>query len=352
MEKKWLIVLIILAIIVVLGIIILLLIKPQLSPNSNSNLETCNSLSYSSSSAKNLVFFATEKQAREYSQYLESISPYNQNSFNIYFLDYSPECELYQGKAVLCYNSDLIKKASSCPNDIIIVIKDYPRNIRSSAYMNVISINSRDNKNVLIHEMGHALAFLSDEYVPSTLPRKSENCQKTCDLFKDCFQGCGKEDYYRSINSGVMKTLSTSDYGIYNENLISKYLLNSNAITGNVIENEVDCSNQQYYLIQGVYSDNKITMESKSIEQGCLGNSGTGDFSYNLILNNKLNYTGNFNPEFIFTDSSEGGEVLSSDRPFLLKVQIVADSKLLEIRKESVLAKINLQDIDSRPCKT
>ena len=347
MEKKTIII-ILLAMILILAAIIILVSRPQLSPTSNSNLETCNSISYASSSAINLVFLSTQEQAKEYSDYLETISPYNKDSFNIYQIEDNQNCDLYQNKAVFCYSKELVKKASSCPNDIIIAITSHPASIRSSAYMNVISINSNNNKNVLAHELGHALAFLADEYVPATLPKKSENCQKTC-TFKPCFQGCSNEDYYRSIDNGIMKTLSSSDYGDYNKNLISKYLP-SNSITGHAIEETQECSNQEYYLIQGNYSEDKIQVISKSIEPGCIGNTGVGDFSYNLILDNNLNFTGNFNPEFIFTDSDSEGGVLISDGLFFLKIPIIENAKTLEIIKENKIAEINLQE-DSRPCR-
>lgn len=349
MDKKWEIIgVLILAILVVL--FLLLSHLPNLSPEQESNLETCNSLSYSSSSATNLVFIATESQTQEYFHYLTSSSPYSQDSFNTYYIDYKPECELYQQKAVLCYNEELVKKASSCPNDVIIVIQSQPSTIRSSSYMNVVSINSNNNKNVILHELGHALAFLADEYVPATLPRKSENCQKTCN-FQQCFQGCSKEDYFRSIDNGVMKTLSSSDYGDVNENLILKQISKSSSITGNIIQDEVNCEKQEYYLIQARYENDNIITFNKSVETGCIGNNGMGDFSYNLVMSDNSTYSENFNPELIFTDSDESGEVLASDREFFLKIPIITNSKSLEIIKETKLAEINLQDIDSRPCK-
>ena len=353
MEKKGVIILIASLVIILVIAAVFLISRPSLSPSAKTILEECKSLSYSSESSLNLVFFSSGKQAEEYSDYLFSVAPYQKSLFNIYYIDsYSPECELYQGKAILCYNQELIKKASSCPNDIIVIIEDKPSNIRSSSYVNVVSINSNNNKNVLVHELGHALAFLGDEYVPATLPKSSKNCQKTCDLFEECFEGCSKEDYYRSVDNGVMRTLSTSDYGEFDKSLIlEKLSSHTSLITGNVIEEETDCQNQEYYLIQGEYANNGIVISQKSSETGCLGSNGVGDFSYNLILSDDSVYTGDFNPEFIFTDSDEGGEVFTSDREFLLKIPAIKTSKSLEIIKETTLAEINLQDIDSRPCQ-
>ena len=94
-------------------------------------------------------------------------------------------------------------------------------NVRSSSYMNVLSINSQNQKTIIAHEFGHNFAYLADEYVPAKLPRKARNCVASCEKFSDkkdgCFEGCSKENYFRSVNSGIMKSLLSNDYGLFNE---------------------------------------------------------------------------------------------------------------------------------------
>ncbi len=355
MNKKLLIIIIAIFAVLAFTFTYYFLNKSKLSP---VQLENCNTLSYSSPQAKNIVFFSTKQQAQEYSDYLLSHEPFSKNkqAFNFYYIaSYFPECELYQEKAILCYSRELVKQASSCPNDYIIVIDTKPSPIRSSSYMNTLSLNSNHNKNVLLHEIAHALAFLADEYVPSALPSKSKNCVSDCSKFSvsdGCFEGCSKNEYFRSIQSGVMRTLSSSDYGTLNNQLILSYLPLSTKITTSIISEDIDCENGNYYLIEGKYQDNQINIISQNIEQGCLGSNGIGDFEYNLILTDNTAYQESFNPELIFTDNETGGSVEISKGPFYLKLPIIEKAKTLEISKTGeLLAQINLQGLDAKPCR-
>ena len=180
-------------------IIFLLAPAPSSSPKS-TNLETCQTLSYSSPEAANLVFFSEKSEAEKYSNYLfKEITPFKENkdSFNIYYItNYLPECELYQGIATLCYSKELTQKAASCPNDYIVVLDEQPSSIRSSSYMNVLSINKAHQLSVFPHEIGHAFANLAEEYVPAKLPRSQQNCVENCEEFnginEDWEQGCSE----------------------------------------------------------------------------------------------------------------------------------------------------------------
>ena len=258
------------AILVVIGIVILYLqSNSQLSP---SDLSECKTLSYASDNAKNIVFFSTKDQAKTYSDYLLSNEPFSETkgAFNFYYIEEEiPECELYEEIALLCYSRQLVKKASSCPNDYIIVLQNKPSSIRSSAYMNVLSLNLNHNKNVFLHEFGHAFAFLADEYFPSTLSKKAKNCVKSCDEFtnpEQCFQGCSKADYYRSIRAGVMKTLSSNEYGDFNNQIILSNLPSSSLITGKATSETKDCSSEKYYLVEGKYENNQISILNKQVD--------------------------------------------------------------------------------------
>ena len=116
-----------------------------------------------------------------------------------------------------------------CPNDYVVVLTDMKRHLRSSAYQNVMSLNINHDKSVILHEFGHVFANLADEYVPSIIPWGSKNCVKNCQDFEKqgvggCFIGCSQDDYSRSTESSVMRTLSTVDYGELNEGLIEEDL--------------------------------------------------------------------------------------------------------------------------------
>jgi hypothetical protein len=263
---------------------------------------------------------------------------------------------------LLCYSSEVIKKASSCPSDIIVAIQDQPSNIRSSSYMQVISLNSKNPITVLPHEIGHSLSNLAEEYTPAKIPAKSKNCQKSCSfpISDGCFLGCSEETYQRSIDNGIMRTLSSSTFGKYDEFLILESIKNKQTkITGQVSQQPTNCEQEKYYLIQGVYNSSSIEFKEKSIEYGCPGTNGNGDFSYKLILEDNSQYFSPFNPELIFTDSQQEnqetieGQVFTSEKEFVLKVPTIKESKSLEIynAEDQKLAELNLQDLKNTPCK-
>jgi len=339
--------------------------QPSISPTQTQSLEECQSLSPTTQGAINLVFFSDKAQAQKYADYFLKIKPYdtNKQSINIYYIpDYEPECELYKDIAILCYSKELVKKASSCPNDFIIVLKQQPSNIRSSAYMNVLSINTRHPMSVLPHEMGHALANLAEEYTPAKLPSGQKNCVSSCSKFtseiNECKLGCSEESYSRSIDNGIMRTLSSNEYGIYDEMLIQEKIDKkfSTKITGQVI-NE-DCKDQKYYLIEAGYNsqDNTIQTISRSVQKGCVGDNGDGGFTYNLYdSQDNLIDTDSFNAELIFTDAPGeieiDGETYNNDGQFMLKLSALPDAKNLQITHQDKTTEINLQGIGASPCR-
>jgi len=369
MDKK-VIGIIILLIFVLTSLIIFIIIsqKTGLSPNTSNvqtNLEECNSLIYNRENAFNLLFFSDKQGAQNYSDFFFQTPPFseNKNSFNIYYIDnFTPKCELYKGIAILCYSRELIKKAASCPNDYIIVLKNEKPEIRSSSYMNVLSINTNHQLSVLSHEFGHAFGNFAEEYVPASIPKGSKNCLFSCEEFGDtkngCYEGCSKNNAFRSIESGVMRTLSTNNFGKYNEILLLNEIneINQQTITGNVVNNIVDCSKENYYLIEAIYKDNKIELITKTLENGCFGENGAGPFSYKIIKTDNSEIRGNeFNPELIFTDAPKNGEINGEtyiqEGTFLLKIPEITNSKSLEISLDgNRIIEINLKDVGARPC--
>jgi hypothetical protein len=364
MDKKWLTI-VILAASIPLILIIFDLITPDqgLSP-TGSTIEDCNTLEFNDESSTNLVFFSSKSEASKYKDFFQETAPYKENkkSFNFYYIDsYEPECELYKGIATLCHSKELVKKASSCPNDLTLVIDDQPSNIRSSSYQNVLSINKNHPLTVLTHEFGHAFANLAEEYTPARLPSRTENCVQSCESFSyeinGCFKGCSQSTYFRSIDSGVMRTLNSNEYGKLNEALILERINKPKlSITGKAITNENQCDNKLYYLIEGSYQGENIVLIDKTLEVGCLGQNGAGPFNYQLKTNaNEILTESDFNPEFIFTsapsDSGIDAEVFESDKNFFLKIPKIPQAESLTILKENQeLANIRLNDIGARAC--
>jgi len=179
-----------------------------------------------------IVFFTEgldKSYVQDYVDYFLASEPFSKNKekFNFYYAGSGAECEIFQNIAVYCYSRSLVKSSSVCPNDYVVVLADRPRKIRSSAYMDVMSLNVNHNKNVILHEFGHVFANLADEYVPSKIPLGAKNCFSKCEEYKGfegCYQGCSKGDYYRSSENSIMRTLKTDDYGELNSQLMNENL--------------------------------------------------------------------------------------------------------------------------------
>ncbi|MBT3405507.1 hypothetical protein HN832_00610 [archaeon] len=177
--------------------------------------------------AINIVFITTQNNSalEKYIQtFLETV-PFSQNKekFNFYKIDHDPECKIIQNTAVYCYSKKLIKESSNCPNDFIVAISDQEPKIRSSAYSNVISINSKHSPTVFIHEFGHVFANLADEYIPAKIPSGATNCNQE-PIYETSFKGCSTTKHFRPSIASIMKTLQSTSYDLFNENLINKII--------------------------------------------------------------------------------------------------------------------------------
>ncbi len=215
----------------------------QKSP-ATDELSKCNALKFSGEGAINLLFFATQEQAKEYSDFLFQTQPYDNyhNRFNVYYNDnYIPECDIYKGIAILCKSREMRKEALLCQYDYIIVLVDNIESaIRSSTYADTLSLNLAHPMPVLPHELAHAISNLADEYVPAgALPAGQKNCVLSCSDFngldEGCFDGCTDNKHIRSIDKGVMSTLASNDYGRYNEFLIGQSIIDQSATNTDLI---------------------------------------------------------------------------------------------------------------------
>jgi len=224
MKRVFIIVVIVMAI-----IISLFVFSTHLFPSPQGTCEVI--LENSGEDKVDVVFFTngvSKSKIENYVDFFLESEPFslNKEKFNFFYAGKS-DCKIVKDNLLFCYSKNLIRESSVCKNDYLVVLSDKPRNIRSTAYMNVISININHPNSVLLHEFGHVFANLADEYVPSILPRGAENCVKTCTKFNNvdgCFQGCSKDNYYRSSESSVMRTLSTDDYKKLNIQLIEEKL--------------------------------------------------------------------------------------------------------------------------------
>ena len=310
--------------------------SPVLSPGPSSEIgEGCNVLQEDGDGI-NILFFSGREVAKDYLDYFLESEPFNAaaDNFNFFYIeDEVPECELYRGDVFYCYSRELVKKSSVCPNDYIVVFGDYPGDIRSSAFMNVLSINSNHPKSVFLHEFGHVFAHFAEEYVDENakIPSKAKNCVSSCEDFGEgveCFEGCTKSSYYRSSFESVMRTLNFRDYGFLNNQFISERIeedvIDSNLfITGNAISSDADCSESEYYLVE--LGSGKV---SKSVHAGCSGTPGYGDTEYLVLAeDDSVFLKGKYNNDLIFTTlpSAEGeisGRTDSYEGEIYLKIPV------------------------------
>lgn len=355
--KNGLIISLTISIIIILSIIAFQISRPNYSPSKKI---TCNTIAYNGEGKSSILFFASEKTSKQYYNELFSYPPFNKiEEFNAYYTEEPVNCSLYKNTALLCNSKSIIQKAASCPSDYIIVIKDESPDIRSSTYSNILSLNNQNSQKVIVHEFGHAFASLADEYVPASLPKNSKNCAKNCDSFEknSCFDGCSKSELFRSIDSGIMRSLSAKSFGSFDESIInSKIAKMTSKVTGNVVSDQQnDCENQKYYLIEGNYSDGNIEISNQSLEHGCAGKYDEGEFNYSLVTNaNKAISSNQININIIFTDiqnqeTLEGGSEQYSG-PFTIRLPYNEETNKLLISYDGKTKQINLQNPTYIPC--
>lgn len=334
--------------------------------NSPYEFESCKTLQYSGDNKFNILFFSDRKSSESYMNFLLDTPPFDEHKsdFNFYYIDtYNPECENYRGQAILCYSKELIRKAGSCPNDFILVLRD-AGSLRSSAYMNVGSLNTNHPMTVFTHEFGHLFASLSEEYTPAPILRGSKNCVSNCDSFggssDGCYKGCSDSEYFRSIDSGVMRTLNSNEYGSYNLNLIRGRILDrtNSKITLFAVQESSVCSSEEYYLLHGINSLSGVEIVDKTLESGCAPYTGSGMFKYGVYAEGETIEAVEFNPAYIFTDGPgdeiiDGVTYVADGQEFYLAIPKQEDAKsvlILNLENQK-LQEINVDDLDSRPCR-
>ncbi len=271
MDMKWWVIGV--CIIVILGISGWIWQDVRISP---SELPICHTLQEGVEGGPSLVFFGSKEETERYMNVLYGVKPFDEakDRFTVSYIDsVVPTCELYKGIALLCYSRELVQQAAACEHEYIVVLQEQPAVIRSSAFKGVISLNTAHQLSVFAHEFGHAFGDFAEEYTPASLPSSSDNCQASCDDFAvsdGCYQGCSETGYYRSIDLGIMRSLQTTQYGIWHEAYLRDLLgvQGSSSITGNAIA-PGDCATQSYSLVTLNRSAQGLQVVSVASGQGC-----------------------------------------------------------------------------------
>lgn len=295
-----------------------LLIKSGLAATPAQSPLACNEMLIQGDYSRqtNLLFVGGTQESQEYSDYLFAHEPFasHKESFNIYRIDKVSTCERYKGIALFCYSRELLAQAAVCPHDYIIALEDASATLRSSAYMGVASINTRLPKTVLLHEVGH-LFNLDEEYKAGYNPGSdSPNCKSTCAQFgqESCYQECSDSSHSRSVDEGVMRTLSPQDvsnpYGTYNRNYLAQKITRpKTSTTGFAVQPVEDCADQSNLIIE-VTPGNTWQAHVVDIESGC---AFTTEGSYAYVLEEEsgtIVKTGSFDEPRLFTDGNEDAD--------------------------------------------
>lgn len=328
-----------------------------LAPVENSQ-DICKQIEYNGDDRIDLLFISSEADARHYTDYLFTVEPFKsyRESFNVRFLEAEAQCEYYKDIAILCYNNQVLNLAKKCEHDYVIVIKEDTRNIRSSAYGKIISLNKVHQDSVLIHELGHALGNLAEEYNGAKIPSGSKNCVSSCNQFNgeidSCEQECSTSTHYRSIPSGVMRTLATDNYGIYNIDLITQLLEKNkprdSVITGNQIQEENNC-NIQAQEVEVYQSETGLEVRTDNVlENICIPDKG---------LSGSLCVDGICNINLFFTDAQElneetlHGETFTPENPLKVYVKKNIENPLVDIIFDNqVIKTINTAEAGVTAC--
>ncbi len=140
----------------------------------------------------------------------------NKDSFNFYFVDEKINCNTED--FIICDDLEAKRLAARCPNDYIIILSKQLLDVpRSSSFGRTMAINTADDNLVVLHEFGHILGKLADEYLVEGLDKvNAANCQENPE-WENKFLGCSLKSYYRSSDDSIMRSFGPFSLNEFNE---------------------------------------------------------------------------------------------------------------------------------------
>lgn len=208
-----------------------------------------------------------EKQLKNLVKTMEKIEPFNEfidEKINIrYVTPAASDFDCCSDLFAFCNQAELIKLVSTCPTDEIVVFssaRDRGRETCSS-YRGVAALGqhavifkepdgTEETSKVILHELGHSLAFLGDEYVyknvfgegreeeylkilenqltffnypnceRNPVCKKNEEGEKICKCTKwanipgtGCYKDCSSPDWYRETDYDMMRSSQAKEFG-------------------------------------------------------------------------------------------------------------------------------------------
>lgn len=189
----------------------------------------------------NLGDFITKTE--DYVEKWPTLEPYNEfpDSFNFYRIEDFVDLGCTYDEAIICDNKKVKSAAKLCPHDHIAVLTDIYGNerlsssLRSSAWLNIIHLNTEDDWLVFPHEIAHVAYDFADEYdYAGSITWDAPNCDSdtgACSKFSviedyGCYLGCSDMAHSRDEEKGIMRDYwhGSKRYGSYNEWYIENVL--------------------------------------------------------------------------------------------------------------------------------
>ncbi len=222
------------------------------SPNPES-MDECTVLSYSGNPSGKLDFAFVaanykslrdfRKDAEKYIAVLKGNDPFKADfgRLNFYLVDDLSSIQCTEDSLIRCDEFKVHEIASKCPNDMVILLYKNSNLIsppRSSSILNLVKISASpvEDNSVILHELGHAIGHLADEYVDNAYyqqvnfrPDDYPNCDyAACPKWENesagCYGGCSMSSYYRPTQDSIMRSLSDMNYGPVDVKVMEKQL--------------------------------------------------------------------------------------------------------------------------------
>ncbi len=210
----------------------------------------CSTILFNGNSDDKLDFVFVPSNYDDIAEFAEDIDSYvnelknnppfssNLEKINIFRVDDVSALKCPVDQLIRCDEFAVHRLASQCPNDIVIVLHrdaNFVMPARSSSVRNIVKITTLDKDAVVLHELGHLIGNLADEYVDENYYRNVKfsvedypNCDYSgCSKWSvsGCYEGCSLSEYYRPTEDSIMRTLSVVDYGPVNEAEMEKELV-------------------------------------------------------------------------------------------------------------------------------
>jgi len=137
-------------------------------------------------------------------------------------------------RAICCDNLKVAQAATQCPHDYTLVIVN---NNNYGGGAGLYAVSYRGDYRVIVHEFGHIIGELMDEYSYGTTLSGTPwggNCaaDSTCSVWSNligvegvgCFKGCTSDTWYRPLQSGSIMTDLNGDFNPVGERMLAQQL--------------------------------------------------------------------------------------------------------------------------------